>query len=645
MAETIDLGIVGIKNMGGYDSQTQYEKLNVVTYQGSTYCALKDTKGNVPTNTEYWQLYAQKGDKGDTGNTGNTGPQGPKGDTGSPGGKPLVASSTSEMTDTTSVYVNTTDGKWYFYDGDSWEIGGTYQSTELGEDTVDFLELKDEVNSQIKTKFLEENVDYTVTSGYVITNGLNINANSSYAYTSPIHLYKDDVIKLKAQGQAGVSIITLCSSTGLLLKYVPLSIDTTLKYYEYKATSDCYVALCSKAGFNELYVAHNLLSNDQFPIFNNQRLSSVDTIICDSNSEISYESNKYIHYSSGNAYTYQTADPPTYQISPYIEVLPNSYINIESDEKLSSSATDVIGICTYDKYYHFISGYQYASNKKINIQLTNDAKYIRYTLTRNMINYTFAIYYTSITDVIKSIASANPLEVNDLFKCFNKVGIIGDSLASGECAYKENGAVRYVDLFEYSWGQYMARDSGNTYYNFTRGGMTTRSWLTSNKGLPMATDGEHDVQCYIMALGVNDLTITDYLGTSSDIDLSDYNNNADTFYGNYAKIIQILTERNSKVKFFLMTIPTTWTTAADYNTAINYIANLFDNCYVLDLYQYTTIVNSGFILNNKRSGHYNALAYKYIAQLIEILMNKCIYDNYEDFEQIEFILTNYVWTD
>ena len=51
-------------------------------------------------------------------------------------GSPLVASSTSEMTDTDRVYVNTTDGKWYYYDGDSWEIGGTYQSTALASDSI-----------------------------------------------------------------------------------------------------------------------------------------------------------------------------------------------------------------------------------------------------------------------------------------------------------------------------------------------------------------------------------------------------------------------------------------------------------------------------------------------------------------------------
>lgn len=51
-------------------------------------------------------------------------------------GSPLTASSTSDMTDTDRVYVNTTDGKWYYYDGDSWEIGGTYNSQGIDTDTT-----------------------------------------------------------------------------------------------------------------------------------------------------------------------------------------------------------------------------------------------------------------------------------------------------------------------------------------------------------------------------------------------------------------------------------------------------------------------------------------------------------------------------
>lgn len=182
MAEPIVLGIVGIKNMGEYNSQTNYEKLNVVTYQGSSYCALQNTKGNTPTNTDYWQLYAEKGE------TGPEGPQGPKPVKGvdyytsddkeeietdladdianavseSVGSltsaTPLVASSVSGMTDTTRIYVNTADGHWYWYDGDSWEDGGVYQSTGLGDKSVNYNTLDDLLRSanfkQVKTEDL-----------------------------------------------------------------------------------------------------------------------------------------------------------------------------------------------------------------------------------------------------------------------------------------------------------------------------------------------------------------------------------------------------------------------------------------------------------------------------------------------------------
>lgn len=51
-------------------------------------------------------------------------------------GSPLVASSTAGMTDTSRVYVNSTDGHWYYYDGTSWVDGGIYQSTGLDLDST-----------------------------------------------------------------------------------------------------------------------------------------------------------------------------------------------------------------------------------------------------------------------------------------------------------------------------------------------------------------------------------------------------------------------------------------------------------------------------------------------------------------------------
>ena len=56
---------------------------------------------------------------------------------------PLIASSVAGMTETDRIYVNTTDGKWYYYNGTTWEIGGTYQGTELSANAVSYNNITD----------------------------------------------------------------------------------------------------------------------------------------------------------------------------------------------------------------------------------------------------------------------------------------------------------------------------------------------------------------------------------------------------------------------------------------------------------------------------------------------------------------------
>lgn len=58
---------------------------------------------------------------------------------------------------------------------------------------------------------------------------------------------------------------------------------------------------------------------------------------------------------------------------------------------------------------------------------------------------------------------------------FRTVACVGDSLSSGEFeAVNEAGEKTYHDMFEYSWGQFFARLSGNKVYNFSRGGTPFR---------------------------------------------------------------------------------------------------------------------------------------------------------------------------
>lgn len=46
-------------------------------------------------------------------------------------GAPIPVSSTSDMTDTTKIYLLTTDGYWYYYNGSAWTQGDEYQTTHV----------------------------------------------------------------------------------------------------------------------------------------------------------------------------------------------------------------------------------------------------------------------------------------------------------------------------------------------------------------------------------------------------------------------------------------------------------------------------------------------------------------------------------
>lgn len=276
MAETINLGIVGIKNMGEYNSQTAYEKLNVVTYEGSTYCALKDTVGNLPTNTDYWQLYAQKGGKGDTGDTGPQGPTPVKGvdyytdsdkqeieedladdiaaEVSSSLGNlttatPLVASSVSEMTDTTRVYVNSTDGHWYWYDGEDWQDGGIYQATVAIYDTTltvkdgvaDSKSIGDKINQDYKKPNLFNVDNLTANKRYKADGDLE-NATNYYICEDIIECKDGDSIfccyyDTDHYIQANISQVIIVDATGTFIERI------TSNASNYVATDDCFIKI------------------------------------------------------------------------------------------------------------------------------------------------------------------------------------------------------------------------------------------------------------------------------------------------------------------------------------------------------------------------------------------------------------------
>ena len=111
-------------------------------------------------------------------------------------------------------------------------------------------------------------------------------------------------------------------------------------------------------------------------------------------------------------------------------------------------------------------------------------------MLNNSIDSSVILYYNADSNIIMRKGNimeninVNPLEnlVTDggFVGIFRTIGCIGDSLASGEFqSTKEDGKQGFHDMYEYSRGQYMAREAGCTVYNFSRGGMSAK-WFNDS---------------------------------------------------------------------------------------------------------------------------------------------------------------------
>lgn len=238
-----------------------------------------------------------------------------------------------------------------------------------------------------------------------------------------------------------------------------------------------------------------------------------------------------------------------------------------------------------------------------------------------------------------------------------KVCCIGDSLSSGEMESfmkdnPENEGRGWHDYYDYSWGQFMARDAGLEVLNFSCGGMNAKTYCEAFADERNFWSPEKACRAYIIALGVNDANffpddengITNF-GDITDVDLSDWRNNKKTFVGYYCQIIQRLREIQPKAPFFLMTVPKVCygrPKSYDRHAEIIYkIAELFEYTYVLDMRKYSPPHDEDFRKMFYMGDHLNAAGYRFAATMVASYIDYIIRHNPDDFRQIAFVGTEY----
>lgn len=229
------------------------------------------------------------------------------------------------------------------------------------------------------------------------------------------------------------------------------------------------------------------------------------------------------------------------------------------------------------------------------------------------------------------------IQHSSLASIIHSWGFIGDSLASGYTEYTAKSD------YNYSWGQRMCKLLGTEGYNFSYGGQTSGGWISTQsiqQERCWAGAQTNLKQAYIIALGTNDSTLinsgTLTLGDiNTDVDISDYNNNAATFAGNYCGIIQRLRSIRPNSPIFVANLPcSNLKFLKEINTIIEQSSTKFSNVYLIDRYKYWADWTDTDFKKYMYGNHLNYIGYQYEAYQMSTIIDSIIRHNFDKFANI-----------
>lgn len=519
-------------------------------------------------------------------------------------GTPLVASSTAGMTDTNRIYVNTTDGHWYYYNGSTWVDGGVYQSAGVAENSVNGENLVE--NLQKSVNFEEPEVNINQGSYIGSTGGVNTLANGFI--TDAIRLRAGDTISFTARGY--LDQVSLLASYLTPTRYTPVIVSTGTETYNisYTATYDGLYYICSIGqGYEPTNI--KIYRKNLIEPIDPAKLEYIENIVSDETTD-NVVDGYYIAYTSGKQLAHATL-----KSTDYIELKPFNKLKLASKTNQIYNNTDLCGLAFYDESKTYISGVQYtAGTQSYDLTVPENAKYIRLTLTPLMINVGYSLYYSDLNYTIDSIVNEigkTEYKFNRSVGVTNKAFFIGDSLTYGQYYTSASSSYRNYYNYPYFLNKMMQFES---MIEVARGGATATSWWTSFGDLITESN-----TVYFVWLGTNS-TFTDTINT--DCVGNDYTQYANTETGNMGKILQKIKSLDNN-RIVLLNCYASGGHQDQTNEMLNKFATRFDVDVVIDLI-HSDVRN--LIYHTAYNGHVNSVhlndkGNNYVANLVNEQLN------------------------
>lgn len=236
-------------------------------------------------------------------------------------------------------------------------------------------------------------------------------------------------------------------------------------------------------------------------------------------------------------------------------------------------------------------------------------------------------------------------KLTEVIATFDKIGACGGSFATGYSVYLDsNDASHGVNMAANSWIQLWGRKHGITAKNFSSSGWSIKDWFASAANIT-AVEANPCKVYFTLFGGGND--IQDYdgmtnLGTISDVHVGSEDQNPQTFYGDYSRLIaklQTVGGWHTKIISFgygQVFNATKSEVQLAYLKAIQDVQALYSNVYfipTMDDDLLSSIKTSPYYYG----GHYSAIGYKKIADRLEEMVDKYVSDHPNDFADVQWI--------
>lgn len=444
-------------------------------------------------------------------------------------GSPLVASSVSGMTDTNHIYVNTTDGNWYYYNGSTWAIGGVYQSTAIAENSVDYGKTTF-VNRTTNNLIDLNNINYT---GYYGKDG-NFNEDSYYPSTGFINIRGYEKICSNLNGY-----ITLWNENKeLVAAYDPISV------LEITDNNVVYVNIAFHTeDINSIYVID--YTNEE-PLYDYGRLDGSIVKIGEGNilnnsiscNKTTFLRENWSEYSNRVTPENIVVGTSLNELGELITDIYNTCNYIECVE-LEKLAINNLGarVCFYDENYRFINQIVDISGKqRFEFTTPIGTKYIRaVTPTLPMVICSANIQFEEAIEYKKIITLADNFKEaigQDNYNC--KINCLGDSITAGY----NNNEISYVDYLSDKFNT--VRKYGMSGTSISKQESVTDSFLERYEAM------DNDADVILVMGGTNDFALN--------VPLGDFNSeNTYNFYGAMKTLVKGLLEKYPDKKIFFVT--------------------------------------------------------------------------------------------